>query len=69
MRYSKYIAGNKGNYDWKVRFDRSQHGYLGISQDHSPGSHGIERVLLCPRQVNELLKFLGAERKRREDEL
>lgn len=54
-RYSEKIPGEAGNYDWPARFDISGCGFLGISQNN-------ERVLLSPKQVRELLKFIGASR-------
>lgn len=59
-KYSEQIAGDKGNYDWPVRFD-VHNGYIGITQ-WNDGSG--DRVLLSPGQLAELRKFLrrSAER-------
>jgi hypothetical protein len=51
--YSDWIDGARGNYDWPVRYDRTD-GYLGISQIEG----GKDRVLLSPKQVQELIKFI-----------
>jgi hypothetical protein len=53
--FSDEIAGNEGNHDLPVRYDMTD-GYLGISQTG-------DRVLLSPKQVAELTRFI--EQKRR----
>jgi len=53
--YSEKIDGQRGNYNWPVRFDRTD-GYIGISQTHETGE--IERVLLSPNQVRALKEVL-----------
>jgi hypothetical protein len=53
-KYSADINGSRGNYYWKVRFDFTTGGYLGISQWHEGK---IERVLLCKKQTDALIKF------------
>lgn len=55
-RYSVQIDGDKGNYGWAVRFDLSR-GYLGINQ-YIFESDSDSRVLLSPKQVDGLLKFV-----------
>jgi len=57
--YSKKIGGDRGNYKWPTTFDLSDSGYLGISQTQD---HGVDRVLLCPKQVKELLAFIHARK-------
>lgn len=64
--YSDYLAGQEGNYSWKVKFDKTlpekpgtafdRVGFIGISQVHEDGS--LERVLLSPEQAVELRRFL-----------
>jgi len=54
--YSEKIDGQFGNYNWPVRFDRTDDGYLGVSQTHETGE--IERVLLSPNQAKALRNFL-----------
>ena len=58
IRYSKDVQGDRRNYRWPVRFSISTGGYLGINQ--TSGSNSIERVLLSPKQVKALLRFLDA---------
>ena len=55
-KYSERIKGDRGNYDWPVRFDISTSGYLGINQYDEDGTLK-ERVLLSPGQVKILLEF------------
>lgn len=52
--YSKKVKGAQGNYDWPVRFDRTD-GYIGVNQ--YDGEALKDRVLLSPAQVRELVKF------------
>ena len=65
--YSEMIAGDKGNYDWAVRFDNTgphnhDQGYIGITQYDGHGKLK-ERVLLSPDQVQAFRKFLYKARK------
>ncbi len=62
---SDKIAGDEGNYEWSVRFDKTHRdqitpvdrlGYIGITQYKDGGE--IERVILSPNQVWELKKFI-----------
>ena len=54
-RYSEKIAGTRTNHNLPARFDLTD-GSLGITQfDNGTVS---DRVLLCPKQVQELRKFL-----------
>ena len=55
--YSEEIPGARGNYDWSVRFDKTD-GYLGILQKKDDGQ--MEQVLLSPRQVKALHSFYEA---------
>jgi hypothetical protein len=55
--YSKEIEGDKGNYNWPVKFDRTG-GYVGISQ---MVDGKVERILLSPRQVRELIAFCSCK--------
>jgi hypothetical protein len=65
MKYSKWIEGSENNHGWPARFDKDR-GCVGISQTAEDGSSIItDRVLLSPKQVRELLAFLGAEKKPR----
>lgn len=56
--YSDEIPGAKQNYDLSVTFDLTD-GFLGISQKDA----GVvkDRVLLSPKQVEELTKFLARQ--------
>jgi hypothetical protein len=58
--YSEKINGARGNYNWPVRFEVTD-GYLGIWQ-YEDGKVK-DCVLLSPKQVSELTKFV--EQKRR----
>ena len=60
--YGPWLAGDSGNYDLPVRFDRTD-GYVGISQKDDAAT--TERVLLTPRQVRALRAFIQARRKPR----
>lgn len=53
--YSETWPGDCGNYDLPVRFDKNG-GYVGIDQ-WSDSHKKLERVLLSPRQVKELIQF------------
>lgn len=57
--YSEKIAGATGNYDWPVEFDATD-GFVGISQ-HT--HKGIDRVLLSPAQLDELIAFAKRNKK------
>lgn len=61
--YSDEIAGERGNYKWSVRYDVTDNGYLGITQ--KDGTEVKDRVLLSPKQVDELLAFAKGRRKGR----
>lgn len=56
-RYSGSIAGEQSNYDWNVEFDMTDK-HLGITQYHPDEYPGGERVLLSPKQVRALKRFL-----------
>lgn len=58
-RYSEKIKGDRGNFDWEVRFDVTG-GHLGITQFE--GAAVKDRVLLSPAQVQELLDFVGKKK-------
>jgi hypothetical protein len=60
-RYSDKIDGDKGSYHWSVTFDLTS-GHLGITQIE--GDKVKDRVLLCPKQVKELLAFVESEGRR-----
>ena len=61
-RYSKDIPGSSGNYQWPVRFDKTD-SFLGIGQSHGEMSGAPDRVLLDGNQVKALLRFLRNARK------
>jgi hypothetical protein len=52
--YSAEIEGTTGNYNYPVRFDITD-GFLGVDQTKDGQ---IERVLLSPQQVKELIAFV-----------
>lgn len=54
-KYSKKVEGNRGNYNWPVRFDITGNGYLGITQFE--GDTVKDHVLLSPKQVHKLMVF------------
>lgn len=54
--YSDLVPGDRGNYDLPVCFDRTGK-YIGITQLN--GDTVSNRILLSPKQVRELLAFLG----------
>lgn len=63
--YSEKIPGAHRNWNWPVRFDSSGgkvRGCLGITQWNGEDDRIIDRVLLSPAQVRELIEFLGASR-------
>jgi hypothetical protein len=53
--YSLKIEGMQGNYNYAVQFDITD-GFLGIDQIKDDGE--IDRVLLSPMQVKELIAFV-----------
>ncbi len=55
--YSDKIPGDPDNFNWEVRFDKSREGYVGITQYDDE----LSRVLLSPRQVAALRKFLRSK--------
>jgi hypothetical protein len=55
-RYSKEIAGDKGNYGWPVTFDVTQT-YVGINQQDESGRI-TDRVLLTAAQYKALVAFV-----------
>lgn len=57
--YSEKIEGNRGNHNFQARFDLSD-GYLGITQ--WDGESLTDRVLLTPKQVQELIEFVGKKK-------
>jgi hypothetical protein len=57
--YSDEILGNRENYNQPVTFDKTDE-YLGISQKGKDNT--VERVLLTPRQVKEMLAFLKSRK-------
>ena len=61
-RYSEDIKGDQGNFNWSACFDLTG-GYLGISQ--SQGGELKDRVLLSPKQVEELVAFVQSKKARR----
>jgi hypothetical protein len=54
-KYSDKVAGDKGNYNWDVRFDLTEGKYLGITQ--YDGDVVKDRVLLTLKQVKALIAF------------
>jgi hypothetical protein len=58
-RYSEKIEGDRGNYQWGARFDITG-GHLGITQ--FDGDAVKDRVLLWPKQVKELMAFVGRKK-------
>ena len=54
------IAGDKSNYQWGARFDVTGRGYVGITQ--FDGGVVKDRVLLSPKQVSELVAFVGRKK-------
>lgn len=60
-RYSDKIEGDRGNYKWDASFDLTG-GYLGITQ--AEDGKIKDRVLLSPKQVNELAAFLEQHKTR-----
>lgn len=59
ITYSEKLKGSPGNYGWEVRFDISD-GYLGITQFE--GETVMDRVLLSPAQVKELVGFVSGKK-------
>lgn len=62
IQYSEKVKGDSENYDWAIKMD-SDGGYLGVTQYDENGKIK-ERVLLCPSQVEALLKFVRANKAR-----
>jgi hypothetical protein len=60
-KQSDMIPGSQGNYRWRVRFDLSPQGYLGI--DQYDGNELKDRVLLSPAQIEALRAFTTPPRK------
>jgi len=58
-KYSEKINGTRGNHDMPVRFDKTGR-YIGITQ--WSGGEAVDRVLLSPKQVKELLSFIGVKK-------
>lgn len=54
--YSDEIPGARGNYSLSVTYDVTD-GYVGITQKDEDGAVK-DRVLLSPKQVQELTRFL-----------
>jgi hypothetical protein len=59
--YSPVLPGERGNYNWPVRYDMTG-GFLGITQIE--GDTVKDRVLLSPKQVRELTAFIRKKSKR-----
>ena len=59
IKYSEKINGTRGNHDMPVRFDKTGR-YIGITQ--WSGGEAVDRVLLSPKQVKELLSFIGVKK-------
>jgi hypothetical protein len=57
--YSEKIKGDRGNFDWQVRFDLTD-GFLGITQ--FDGEAVKDRVLLSPAQAKELVEFVSGKK-------
>ncbi len=53
--YGKEIRGARGNYYWSVRFDAID-GFIGICQYENGDLK--DRILLSPKQVDELMAFI-----------
>jgi hypothetical protein len=62
-RYGDEIAGERGNHNLSVRFDQTS-GFIGINQFDEAGTL-TDRVLLSPRQVSGLLKFIEKHPKKK----
>lgn len=67
--YSEKFSGDKGNYDWAVRFDNTgpadychEPGYFGITQFDEYGK-AKGRVLMTWQQAEEFAKFIRRTRK------
>lgn len=59
-KYSEQVEGNTGNHKLPARFDMTD-GYLGITQTEGDRT---DRVLLSPKQVAELLAFVGKSKRK-----
>lgn len=57
ITYSEKIKGTHRNFNWPVRFDRTDE-YVGVTQFNGDGSVA-DRVLLSPEQVRELVAFVS----------
>lgn len=62
--YSEQIKGDRRNYHWSIRCDVTDGKYLGITQDHPIGGL-LERVLLSPTQVDEIIRFYREQRRKK----
>jgi hypothetical protein len=60
--YSNDVKGDCGNYGWPVNFDITD-GYVGINQVREDGES--DRVLLSPKQVAALAKFVAEHKSKR----
>ena len=60
--YSEKVPGEKVNYEWAVRFDKST-GVVGITQYTDPSGASVDRVLLTRRQVRALVAFIRPRKK------
>jgi hypothetical protein len=62
-RYGDEIAGERGNHNLSVRFDQTS-GFIGINQFDE--THALtDRILLSPKQVAELFKFVEKHAKKK----
>ncbi len=59
--FSKKVPGRKENFNWDVSFDETDN-FIGISQYEKGNEGWNQRVLLSPRQVDELIKFVKRTR-------
>lgn len=59
--YSDEIKGERRNYNWTATFDWTTGGFLGITQ--KDGGDVKDRVLLSPKQVEELLAFVKTRKR------
>jgi hypothetical protein len=55
IEYSAWVAGAEGNYGWAARFEENR-GFIAIDQQRDDGQP--QRVLLSPKQVKMLMKFI-----------
>jgi hypothetical protein len=61
--YSDEVPGERMNYDWAVRFDKTD-GFIGITQYDEHGKLK-DRVLLSPDQLKALVVFARARQRKR----